>query len=261
MKNKKVVVFDMDETLGYFTQFGVFCDCLDEYFNNPDYSINNFNNLLDLCPEFTRPKISYILNYLKDKKIEKKCYKVMIYTNNQGPKIWAEKIKAYFNNKIKYQLFDKIIAAFKINGKIVEFGRTSHDKTLDDFFRCTKLPLDVEICFIDDVHHYNMESDKVYYINVKPYHYSLDFSIFLSRFLDSNLGDNIKHKSKFIHDLSSIYKHFNFHHEEKDINEQDIDEIIGKKLFYHIKQFFYENTNKSIKHNKKNKKNKTLKRS
>ena len=24
----KIVVFDLDETLGYFTEFGIFCDCL-----------------------------------------------------------------------------------------------------------------------------------------------------------------------------------------------------------------------------------------
>ena len=31
-KPLKIVVFDLDETLGYFTEFGIFCDCLNKYF-------------------------------------------------------------------------------------------------------------------------------------------------------------------------------------------------------------------------------------
>lgn len=165
----KIVVFDLDETLGYFTEFGIFCDCLNNYFKNAAYSNTNFNELLDLYPNFLRPKIMNILRYLKGKKKENKCYKVMIYTNNQGDKSWAMNIKKYFDDKVEYELFDKIIAAFKVRGKQVEIGRTSHDKTMDDFVRCTKLPENIEVCFIDDLYHSGMEDDKVYYINVKPY--------------------------------------------------------------------------------------------
>ena len=32
--NKKVVVFDLDETLGYFTEFGIFWDSLIQYLKN-----------------------------------------------------------------------------------------------------------------------------------------------------------------------------------------------------------------------------------
>ena len=67
MKNK-IVVFDVDETLGYFTQLGVFCDCLDEYFNDVNYGNKNFNKILDLCPEFIRPNLFPTLQFLKQKK-------------------------------------------------------------------------------------------------------------------------------------------------------------------------------------------------
>ena len=30
----KIVVFDLDETLGYFTELGIFYDCLKKYLNN-----------------------------------------------------------------------------------------------------------------------------------------------------------------------------------------------------------------------------------
>ena len=256
---KKIVVFDVDETLGYFTQLGVFCDCLDEYFNDVNYGNKNFNKILDLCPEFIRPNLFPTLQFLKQKK-NKECYKVMIYTNNQGPQLWVENLKAYFDNKLKFKLFDQIIAAFKVRGKRVELGRTSHDKTIDDFFRCTKLPLDVEICFIDDLFHEKMENDKVYYINVKPYHYELSFSNFLLRFLDSELANNIKNNEEFISQLNSIYTKMRFNYMKKDKKEQEIDEIVGKKLFHHIKQFFYENNNETLKRKMNKKKNKSIKK-
>ena len=259
MKNK-IVVFDVDETLGYFTQLGVFCDCLDEYFNDVNYGNKNFNKILDLCPEFIRPNLFPTLQFLKQKKKNKECYKVMIYTNNQGPQLWVENLKAYFDNKLKFKLFDQIIAAFKVRGKRVELGRTSHDKTIDDFFRCTKLPLDVEICFIDDLFHEKMENDKVYYINVKPYHYELSFSNFLLRFLDSELANNIKNNEEFISQLNSIYTKMRFNYMKKDKKEQEIDEIVGKKLFHHIKQFFYENNNETLKRKMNKKKNKSIKK-
>ncbi len=40
--------------------------------------------------------------------------------------------------------------------------------------------------------------------------------------------------------------------------EQDIDNVVTKKMFLHIKQFFYENNKKSLR-KKKKKKKQTLK--
>ena len=163
----KIVVFDLDETLGYFTEFGIFCDCLNEYFKNEDYSDTHFNELLDLYPEFIRPNIISILNYLKHKKMSKECSGVMIYTNNQGPKQWVMNIKEYFEHKIKYNLFNHIIAAFKVNGKHVELCRSSHDKSYGDFIKCSKIPHDVQICYLDDMYYPEMNAENVYYINLE----------------------------------------------------------------------------------------------
>ena len=68
IKPLKIVVFDLDETLGYFTEFGIFCDCLNNYFKKSNYSDQHFNELLDLYPLFLRPKILTILQYLQTKK-------------------------------------------------------------------------------------------------------------------------------------------------------------------------------------------------
>jgi hypothetical protein len=256
---KRIVVFDLDETLGYFTEFGIFCDCLDIYFKNKAYSNTNFNKLLDLYPEFLRPRILNILNYLTEKKKAKKCYKVMIYTNNQGPKSWAKSISEYFDYKTDYKLFDQIIAAFKIRGEKIELGRTSYDKTIDDLFRCTKLPEDIEICFVDDLYHGGMTEDRVYYINVKPYHHKLTIHNLMLRFLDSSMAKNIKDKTEFINIIEGEFKKYKYRVAEKSKEEQDIDSIIGKKMFQHIKRFFYENNNKTLSR-KKTSNNGTLKK-
>lgn len=263
----KIVVFDLDETLGFFTEFGIFCDCLNNYFKNNKYSDTHFNDLLDLYPEFIRPKMINILQYLKNKKEENKCYKVMIYTNNQGPKIWAINIKKYFEYKIKYNLFDQIIAAFKVRGEPVEIGRTSHDKTTEDLIRCTKIPHNTEICFIDDIYHSGMANDNVYYINVKPYHYYLSIEKMILLFLDSQLGKHIKNKEEFINIINREFKKYNYKTLLKSKEELEIDEIIGKKMLQHLKQFFYDKNHKTYKRQNRNnnsnnnsKKNKTLRR-
>ena len=69
----KVVVFDMDETLGYFIQFSYFWENLKVYFNEQNNAVklkqleDNFNKILGLYPEYIRPNISSVLKYLKHK--------------------------------------------------------------------------------------------------------------------------------------------------------------------------------------------------
>ena len=31
--NNRVIIFDLDETLGYFVELGIFIDCLEEFYN------------------------------------------------------------------------------------------------------------------------------------------------------------------------------------------------------------------------------------
>ena len=78
----KIVVFDLDETLGYFTEFGIFWDCLNNYlkYTNTNYKLTqtDFNDILELFTEFIIPNIIDILLYLKNKKQTKSCHKMMI---------------------------------------------------------------------------------------------------------------------------------------------------------------------------------------
>ena len=241
MRNN-VIIFDLDETLGYFVEFGIFIECLEEYYKK---KINNeeFFKILDLYPEFIRPYMLSILKYISIKKEEKKCYKVMIYTNNQGERTWVENIKNYFEYKLNNKLFDKIIAAFKVDGKQIELNRTSHNKSVNDLFRCVKLQKNVKICFIDDQYHEEMINEQVFYIKVKRYLYNLDFNEMIERYINSHkLID-----TNFIKEMNFLYKKYNFKVMNKDDDEYKIDEIVSKKLFSHIKKFLNHNNKKTYK--------------
>ena len=179
--SKRVVVFDMDETLGCFVQLGMFITIIEHHIHR---SLTNeeFNILMDLFPLYQRPNIINILQYIKKKKQQGKCDKVYIYTNNQGPKSWALLIKHYFENKLKYPLFDKVIHAYKVQGEHVEKHRTTHNKTVSDFLKCTKLSKKTTICFLDDQYHPYMLNPNVYYLHLKPYSYNYSPDILFQEF-------------------------------------------------------------------------------
>ena len=267
--SSKIVVFDLDETLGYFMELGMFWDALKSYIKYKQLKITMdqslFNDILDLYPEFLRPNITGILNYLKDKKEKNHCGKLMIYTNNQGPIEWAKYIIKYFENKINYKIFDQIIGAFKIQGKKVEVCRTTHMKTHKDLIKCTKIPEDTQICFLDDVYYPDMSNDKIYYINLKPYVHDLDFDDMISRLIKSDiLGQEDPTSCNTF--MLTFLKKFNYIYVSKTAETQHVDKILSKKILQHLQIFFkikpigpdtYKKKNKT--RNNKTIHNKTLK--
>jgi hypothetical protein len=264
----KIVVFDLDETLGYFVEFGIFWDCLirylAEYENNYEtVDQHTFNNILELYPEFLRPNIINILSYLKHKKTSRCCHGMMIYTNNQAPKEWAHNIISYFESKINYKLFDQIISAFKINGQKIEICRTTHDKTYHDLIKCTKLPPNAEICFLDDNYFPKMSNENVFYINIKPYVHDLSFNELLSRFTNSGSYTTlISKKTDFKKHMNNYFKEYNFQTLQKSDEENNIDKILSKQIMVHLHEFFNKSSkNKTRKATviAKKKKNKTHK--
>jgi hypothetical protein len=269
----KIVVFDLDETLGYFMELGMFWDALKEYIKHKQIKqpINQsfFNTVLDLYPEFLRPNILNILNYLKKKKENNLCGKLIIYTNNQGPIEWAEYIIKYFEEKIDYKIFDQIIAAFKVRGKRVELCRTTHLKNHTDLIKCSKLPENTQICFLDDVFYPDMDNKNIYYINIKPYVYDLDFDEMITRFLNcklwksSFLSNNSDEVIYFRHFMLTFMKRYNYNNVIKNRKAYNLDKSLSKRILHHLHIFFkmkplIPNTNKT----KRNKyfKNRTLKK-
>ena len=106
-KPLKIVVFDLDETLGYFTELGIFWDALEKYYGHNLFN-DKFFEVMDTFPEFCRPNIFKIIDFIHKKK---SCHKIIMYTNNQGPRSWLNMISAYFNYKLGYNVFDQIIVS------------------------------------------------------------------------------------------------------------------------------------------------------
>ena len=259
----KIVVFDLDETLGYFTEYGIFWDCLLNYINLKNKDVltqKDFNEILDLFPEFLRPNIINILTYLKNKKQTKCCNKMLIYTNNQAPKEWAKLIVSYFEHKIKAKLFNQIISAFKVNGKLLEICRTTHNKTHQDLIKCTTIPEDAEICFLDDTYYPDMANDNIYYINVKPYYYDLKFEDMIFIFENSKCGKKIiDNNTDFNEFMISDFKRYKYDIIKKEPSDYEIDKLLGKQIIIHLKKFFKTTHNFKVK-NTKTQKNYNTKR-
>jgi hypothetical protein len=267
MTKGKYIVFDVDETLGYFSQLGSFIDALSFY--NKDFSASSvferFNEILDLFPEFIRPKTIETLKYIHEKKVSGSCSGLFIYTNNQGPRSWVQHIAKYFDYKVGNverndrndgaNLFDKIIAAYMINGKVVELGRTSQNKTYDDLLRITGISTQAEVCFVDDLNHPDMRHENVLYLNVKPYVKTLSTDEMIRRYLKSPLAATIVDTKEFaavinermgsvkkqnrvnlnLHDSNYISLNTPF---DNASSREDVEsKASGEKLFNYIKLF------------------------
>jgi hypothetical protein len=257
----KIVVFDLDETIGYFTQLGIFWDCLINYLketNKRNLTQNDFDTTLDLFPEFLRPNIINILTYLKNKKQSNCCHRMMIYTNNNGPREWANHIIKYLEKKINYKLIDRIIAAFKINGKRVELCRSTHNKSHKDLIKCTKIPLNAEICFLDDTFYPEMANDNIFYINIKPYFHDLKFEYMITKFKESEEGKKlINDGNEFETWMLKEIKKYKYDIVEKDEKEYEVDKILGKQIIIHLQEFFSKSKKNKTYRNVSNKRNKT----
>ena len=269
----KYVVFDVDETLGYFSQLGAFMDALSFYYKDFSRShFERFNEILDLYPEFIRTNMIDILKYINNKKSQGTCSGIFIYTNNQGPRTWVQHIAKYFEYKVGHKLFDKIIAAYKVNGKVVEQGRTSQNKMYTDLLRITGISPQAEVCFVDDLDHPGMRHSNVLYLNVKPYVKTLSVNEMIRRYLNSGVipSYNIKRFTDTMNDrLGNITSNKNNPLENMKINLHDSNYIslntpspknnnvskenkdTGDKLFNYIKLFLKNKqySKKSMKNN------------
>ena len=269
--SKKYIVFDVDETLGYFSQFGAFMDAISFYDKDfYGFIFDRFNEILDLYPEFIRPRMIDTLKYINEKKLSGKCSGVIIYTNNQGPRMWVQHIAKYFDYKVgnvernskenkngNAYLFDKIIAAYMVNGKIIEEGRTSQNKTYDDLLRITGISPYSEVCFVDDLNHPEMRHKNVLYLNVKPYVKTLSIHEMIQRYLKSPLASTIVSTREFIHAIrermgfikNANQSQLNLHNSnyislqtqtsfDSALSSEDIEyKNSGDKLFNYIKLF------------------------
>jgi hypothetical protein len=259
-KNKplKIVVFDLDETIGYFTEISIFWDALEQFYGHNLFA-DKFFEMLDVFPEVFRPNILNILDMLNKKKMKKCCYKLFIYTNNQGPKSWVTMLSDYINKKTGHTVFDYIIAAYKVRGKQIEPKRTSHEKSVKDLINCTNIPANTEICFIDDLYHPLMDKENVNYINIKPYRVSIPFEEMANRYYDAVMTNTIQ-KTVFVNNIVAFMKQYNYMVLNKSEEEKNVDTIVSKKLLENLDDFLKNSRTPNTRKNR-NRRVKTMRQS
>jgi len=226
-KASKVIALDLDETLGEFSALVALWQC------SSSQEFSDFCMILDCFPEFLRCGIMTILEYLYKKKQKGHCARIFLYTNNRYSPTLPQFITKYFAEKIGGDLFDQTICAFKVGDKIIEPERTSHQKTHGDFIKCTLLPKSTEICFIDDVYHENMNTDKIYYIQPFQYYHALSAEDIASRALKM-MPHYFSNKSSLMAKLSNRPYHAS--------PDYEIHTKVSQKIMYYIKEFFYLTT-------------------
>jgi hypothetical protein len=239
---KKHFIFDVDETLGSFSDLYILWKGIESENEKKGNIIkldtNLFNEVLNLYPEFLRYGITTILEYIYHKKQKKQCGNVYIYTNNQCEYPWIEFIISYFETQFGlHGLFEKPICAFKINNKNNNTQRTSHEKNYKDFLNCTLISKSAELCFIDDTFFPKMQHDQIFYIQPKPYQHSLNLNEIIKRFVHSRIN------SQFLLSVHFLEQWFDKRvfskKKEKTRLEKETDIEISRKLMYNIREFFY----------------------
>jgi hypothetical protein len=232
---QKAIVFDLDETLGSFTDLDILWRAIHSYKYN--ITIPQFNDLLDLYPEFLRYGILPILAYLIKKRSSLiQCY---IYTNNQcSHPTWINLITKYFDYKllVNDSLFKGVVSAFKINNEIIEPARTSNRKIYSDFIQCTLLPTNTEICFVDNTYYSGMDVERVYYIQPRAYYHHLSTKQIVDRYI-ATFDNNNMPLSKYLIDVFSIQGRLSFY--DPTFKELETDIYVAQRLMYHIKEFIF----------------------
>jgi hypothetical protein len=245
LSEPKHFIFDLDETIGSFSELYLLFQCI----NSLPTSLHTdpkllVDELLLLFPEFFRHGINVIMTYLYKKKQTGACSGIHIYTNNSClPDTWCYFIMSFIEERWNMKdLFDSVIRAFKIDGKIVESKRTVNEKTHKDLLNCLLLPYDTEFCFIDNDHYAKMEHRYVYYLQPRPYYHYMTREQIIERFLNSYFGKQI---STFMNQdiqplLYKWYKSQNYSMSstKRTLDYLETDLNTSNQLFKHVRKFF-----------------------
>jgi len=183
-----VIVWDVDETLGSFATFSDIYSAVSNA-SPHQFAYEDFKALLDMFPEYIRPKLFKYLRYLKKFK-NKNDFKVIIYTNNNGGSLWIDYIKQYIEEKIHSAIFDDVIMSYDSDSR-----RTTYNKTYGDLQRCLNTKALRHVCFIDDQEHYIKNDRRVNYLHIPPYVKYPNAMDVGSRLLNSKM--HIKHIKNF----------------------------------------------------------------
>jgi hypothetical protein len=205
---RRIILIDMDETLGTFTQISTFLTALTDLCNGLDYN-KEFFNAMNLFTCFQRPGIIPILKHMVSLRNTDTINKIVLYTNNQGSNEWVRLIASFFDSQVGCRVFDDIIFAYTVHGRINDIRRTTDEKILDDVHRCIDMYCPTKFLFIDDVLHRGMVRNEVTYLRIEPYTYSMSSAHMAAMYHNRYIKHDIP-QEEFVTSivyLMSMYKH------------------------------------------------------
>ena len=129
--------------------------------------------------------------------------------------------------------------------------RTTHDKTYNDFIRCTMLPKQTLICFLDNCFFNKMVNSRIYYIKPRSYYHHLSVDEIIDRFLASDIGlrfcKMIGNDMEVLENKEDIrlFIRMSFRNSPNLVmrkyspHDAFTNMIVAQKIMYHLKEFFY----------------------
>ena len=248
LPNQRVVVFDLDETLGHFHLIRLIWESIHKFikYNDIPYMMNqtDFNDLFDVFPKMLRPEVLSILEFLNEERERGACSGVMVYTNNKYPKEWVYLIINYIEYKIGYKIFDNIVLAFKMNGRVQQMGRTSKNKKITDFVACCRLPQNVEICYFDNSEYSGMVATNVYYLKVRAYYYPFTKAAIIQCVSSYPVWKRVicaahhRHIQMFIQFFIKNLQIEGYQFAEKTFLDYEMDKVTSTRIRTHLTDFF-----------------------
>jgi hypothetical protein len=240
MRDMKYIVFDLDETLGYFTELSIIWGCLQSTYNlSGQVAFDKLCHIFD--KEYFRPGIFQALSYLYR---HRSMIKVILYTNNTGELSWLKLILSYMEKRAKAPgLFSKIVPGYRADqhGKYI---RNSFEKSYNEILRCADIPSHTKLIFFDDRAHLKMRHPKVTYIQVKPYLHPLHPEQIILKLKQSTLKQQSDYKADVY-----LYKCItNFHRQYASHKYKYGGTITSHDDIIKHLQYFLQGTKKTVKH-------------
>lgn len=179
----KVIVWDMDETIGSFVTLSEPVNLLETLLGR-QLTQKEFKQVIEIFKEVLRPNIIDVLTYIKEN--QDNSVKNVLYTNNNGPEWWCDGIVAYLNSKVGCKVFDSVIRAWEVDGVIIEPERTSHLKTYEDLVKCLNVKEIRSVCFIDDQDHPLHSHSRVTSYKIPEYNVQLTKDDIIKKLMNSS---------------------------------------------------------------------------
>lgn len=211
----KHILFDLDETIGYFKQFILILNIM-EIYQPIDY-----NTYFELFEDYFRPHIFKMFDYILKKKKTHHLRYMILYSNNKNDS-FVEKVIQYIHHKLNSSLFDYVIT---YNSK-----RNHKHKTYSDLIQnIPTISSEDKLCFIDDKPYLEMEP-YVTYIQCEKYIFQLSNDAIVKRLSTLGFDSSV---------LERVHTSLKKHNVLKKELPKSLYDRSSQKMLYSIEVFIY----------------------